>query len=188
MAAPRNENIKEVILEKTAELMEEKGIGSISLANIADACGISKGTLYYHYTTKEDIIFDITDRYLSQQEELLYLWTGDASKDTSLNRFLMYVLQRSYHEIGPRLQLYYAACYGNDALRQKLIDRYRRYQRIIAEEVLKRDDIPEDKAGYFAWLALLLSDGLSLQAELGDPDFNADRFIRETEEFFPALF
>ncbi|MBO4382738.1 MAG: helix-turn-helix transcriptional regulator, partial [Clostridia bacterium] len=70
MAAPRNDNVKEIILEKTAQLLEDNGIDSLSLAAIASACGISKGTLYYHYKTKEDIFFDLMDRYLGQQESL----------------------------------------------------------------------------------------------------------------------
>lgn len=188
MAAPRNENVKEIILEKTARLLEDNGIDSLSLAAIASACGISKGTLYYHYKTKEDIFFDLMDRYLDQQETLLLEWMEDRSKDTSLNRVLMYVLQRTYHEIGPRLQMYYAACYGNEPLRQNILDRYRRFQRVISEKVLERDGISREKADYFAWLALLLSDGLILQGELDNPDFDADEFIARTEQYFQRLF
>ena len=69
MAAPRSDNVKEIILAKTSELMEETGLSSISLASIAEACGISKGTLYYHYKTKEDIFFDLIERHFREQEQ-----------------------------------------------------------------------------------------------------------------------
>ena len=64
MAAPRKDNVKEKILEATAGLLEHKTLSDISLAEIAAASGVSKGTLYYHYKTKTEILFDITDRYL----------------------------------------------------------------------------------------------------------------------------
>ena len=62
MAAPRKDNVKEKILEATAGLLEHKTLSDISLAEIAAASGVSKGTLYYHYKTKTEILFDITDR------------------------------------------------------------------------------------------------------------------------------
>ncbi|MBQ1664273.1 MAG: TetR/AcrR family transcriptional regulator, partial [Clostridia bacterium] len=86
MAAPRSDNVKEIILAKTSELMEETGLSSISLASIAEACGISKGTLYYHYKTKEDIFFDLIERHFREQEQELIAWMDDLSKDVSVNR------------------------------------------------------------------------------------------------------
>ena len=49
MAAPRKDNIKEKILQATTELLKTTALAEISLAEIAAAAGISKGTLYYHY-------------------------------------------------------------------------------------------------------------------------------------------
>ena len=164
--------------------MEEYRIDQITLASIASACNISKGTLYYHYNTKEDILFDIIDRFLAQQEQALLDWMNDQSKDTSLNRVLMYVLQRSLYEVGPRMQLYYAACFGNENLRKNILNRYKQFQSVISEKLLERDDFPEDKADYFSWLALLLADGLGFQNELRNPDFDADKFIHDTEQYF----
>lgn len=188
MAAPRNDNVKEIILDTTEELMKEQGVDNISLANIATACSISKGTLYYHYKTKEDIVFDIMDRYLKKQEADLLLWLNDESKDTSLNRVLMYVLDRNFHEVGPRFQMLYSACFGNEPLREKVIDRYHRFQTIIADKLQERDDFTKDVANYFSWLALLVTDGMIIQAELGNDAFDADKFIKATEQFFKALF
>lgn len=184
MAAPRNDNVKEIILDTTEELMKEKGVDNISLAQIATACSISKGTLYYHYKTKEDIIFDIMDRYLQKQEADLLAWLNDETKDTSLNRVLMYVLDRNFYEVGPRFQMLYSAIFGNEALRKKVIDRYGRFQSIIADKLEERDNFTKDQANYFSWLSLLVTDGMIIQAELGNEAFNADKFIKGTDLFF----
>ena len=52
MAAPRKENVKEIVLDATAALLKTNTFADLSLAQIAKAAGVSKGTLYYHYKTK----------------------------------------------------------------------------------------------------------------------------------------
>ena len=67
MAAPRKDNVKELILDAAEKLLESRKLSDISLSEIAQTAGISKGTLYYHYKSKNEILFDITDKYLDEQ-------------------------------------------------------------------------------------------------------------------------
>ena len=105
MAAPRKDNIKEKILQATTELLKTTALADISLAEIAAAAGISKGTLYYHYKTKNEVFLDITQRFLDEQWEDLIRWTDNKEKDTSLNRLVRYVAERDIASAGLRLQL-----------------------------------------------------------------------------------
>ena len=105
MAAPRKDNIKEKIQKTTCELLQSKSIADISLADIAAAAGISKGTLYYHYKTKNEVFLDITQHFLDEQWEDLIRWTENKEKDTSLNRLVRYVAERDIASAGLRLQL-----------------------------------------------------------------------------------
>ncbi|WP_394925876.1 TetR/AcrR family transcriptional regulator [uncultured Robinsoniella sp.] len=49
-------NSKETILKATLELASEKGLGSITLSQIAKKVGIQKTSLYSHFSSKEEII------------------------------------------------------------------------------------------------------------------------------------
>ena len=80
MAAPRNDNVKEKILNATESLLQKKDLSDITLAEIATETGISKGTLYYYYKNKTDIYMDITSRYLDQQWEDFIAWTENKEK------------------------------------------------------------------------------------------------------------
>lgn len=189
MAAPRNDNVKKLILETAEGLLNERGMDHVSLAAIAAECGISKGTLYYHYRSKEDILMDLVDRYLAEQMEDLDRWINDSSKDTSLNRILKYVIERNFHDAGSRFHLLYQACIGNEELRQKLLTRYQKYLELIADTIAKHDPaLGEEAARYISWLAILLTDGMIVQAELGNEAFDPDGFIRQTEQFFKLIF
>lgn len=52
MAAPRNDNVKEKILDAATGLLDTQTFADISLAEIAAEAGVSKGTLYYYYKIK----------------------------------------------------------------------------------------------------------------------------------------
>lgn len=47
---------KEQILESTLELASEKGLGNISMSQIANRVGLKKSSLYSHFQSKDEII------------------------------------------------------------------------------------------------------------------------------------
>lgn len=185
MAAPRKDNVKELILAATERLLETKKLSDISLAEIARAAGVSKGTLYYHYKEKSEILFDITDQYLTEQWNDLVAWTGDASKDTSLDRLVKYVLERDVATANMRLHLFYDAMLGNEEIRAKLVGRYRQFAGLIAAKIAERTDkLP---AEYLTWLILLLSDGLYIHNTLRDDALDVQGFIAQTARYVKGL-
>ncbi len=184
MAAPRKENIKEIILNATRTLLETRAIADISLAEIADAAGISKGTLYYHYKTKGEVFFDLTDRYLNEQYEDFIRWTENKEKDTSIQRLVKYVVERNTTSAGLRIQLFSEAQTGDEAIRKRLIKRYDEFQRLISEKISERTDISAD---FLTWLILLTSDGIIIQEVIRNGNFDTDKFIAQIVQFLEKV-
>lgn len=176
MAAPRKENIRQLILDATCELLKTQALADISLAEIAKAAGISKGTLYYHYKTKGEIFFEITDRYLDEQWEDLICWTENKDKDTSLNRLVKYVVERNIASAGLRMHLLSEAQLGDEILRQRLITRYEEFQALISQKIAERTGIPAD---FLTWLILLLSDGLIVQEAIKSDALDREAFLTQ---------
>ena len=144
MAAPRNDNVKEKILDAATGLLDTQTFADISLAEIAAAAGVSKGTLYYHYKNKTDILFGITNRYLDRQWDDLIAWTENKDKDTSVHRLVKYVVERNTASAGMRLHLIHAAMLGDEALRAY----YRSLSRLRNEsEALRRGTVRVLEAG-----------------------------------------
>ena len=56
-------NTKQLILEKTLKLMIEKQNSIISVREISEATGIATGGIYHHFSNKEEIYNEITERY-----------------------------------------------------------------------------------------------------------------------------
>ena len=54
------------ILDVATELFSRKGFLGTTTQEIADASGLLKGTLYYHIDSKEELLFQIHERVLSE--------------------------------------------------------------------------------------------------------------------------
>ncbi|MBY5935195.1 TetR/AcrR family transcriptional regulator [Tateyamaria omphalii] len=65
------------ILKVAAEVFAREGIARASMNEVARACGISKANIYHYYSSKDDLIFDILDSYLSELRD----WICDLSLD-----------------------------------------------------------------------------------------------------------
>ena len=69
------EETVEKILDVTMRLFSEKGYEHTTIQDIVDALGMSKGAIYHHFKSKEDIIDRLNDRYYEGLD-----WFPDLSK------------------------------------------------------------------------------------------------------------
>lgn len=53
---------KELILDALEQLMAEAPYGSISVDSIAKRAGIGKGSIYYYFKTKDDILYSLIEQ------------------------------------------------------------------------------------------------------------------------------
>lgn len=60
--------MKEKITEQSIRLFEKKGFSETSIQDIVEANGVTKGTFYYYFSSKEELLMDIHLRYI---EDLL---------------------------------------------------------------------------------------------------------------------
>ena len=59
------EERREEILDAAEKLFAAKGFDSTSTGDILDAVGIARGTLYYHFKSKEEILDGVIQRRCS---------------------------------------------------------------------------------------------------------------------------
>ncbi|HEX3012268.1 MAG TPA: TetR/AcrR family transcriptional regulator, partial [Syntrophomonadaceae bacterium] len=59
------EAVKKLIIEKAIEVFSQKGYEATNMQDIADAAGISRGPLYYHFKNKKDLYNYVIDVYIN---------------------------------------------------------------------------------------------------------------------------
>ena len=87
--------IRERIIEKTYELMSHLGVSSVTMDTIAQQCGISKRTLYEHFTDKRTLLQIVLHRFYIQRT--LQVYRAMQSAPNKLEAMLsIYFISREY--------------------------------------------------------------------------------------------
>jgi AcrR family transcriptional regulator len=106
------------ILSEATRLFAEKGFLGTSVQEIVDAANVTKGALYYHYSSKDDLLYEIyhrviqkelatLDRVLAMQlspADTVDLLISDVMLTTSAHRDDVMIFLREMHRLSPEKQ------------------------------------------------------------------------------------
>src|SRR5579859_8165976 len=59
LRAPRQDNRRVQLLDAAARLFREQGFHATSMRDIAKAVGMLSGSIYYHFESKEELLFAV---------------------------------------------------------------------------------------------------------------------------------
>jgi TetR/AcrR family transcriptional regulator, cholesterol catabolism regulator len=100
--------VKEKITEQSIRLFEKKGFSETSIQDIVDSIGVTKGTFYYYFSSKEELLMDIHNRYIDEllaiQEKILFD-KSKSSKEKLSDIILMLI--RSIKSQGPSAKVFF---------------------------------------------------------------------------------
>ena len=127
---------REIILQEAARLFREKGYPGSNLRELARRAGIRGGSIYHHFASKQEILFQLMDQTMSDMiERLSERLTGAATPLEQLRRAVQFHIE--YHIAGPD-----QTCITDEELRNLETENYLKvvakrdiYQKII-EDIL----------------------------------------------------
>ena len=159
-ADPRQE-----ILRTAARLFQEQGYDATSMNDVATALNLSKGGLYHHFQSKDQILFDLMDHAMDiTQEQVLSPVKAIADPEqrlrTLIRRHIAVVLSERDREITVMLHENHPL---SPALRKRINGRKKEYihfvENLIAEVQRTRASAAERKvtprAAAFALLGMI---------------------------------
>ena len=181
MAKRRDDIDKKKFIDATEKLILEKGANDFSLADLAKAMGISKGTLYYHYPTKDDLILDIIEEHMGQLSADYVNWFERHKNDSiSEERFLDVVFYKGVKLFNrARMQIYMVneCMRGNEALRQRYVELWKSWEKKLLEGLKHVYPDKADKEG-LAYIIMLILDGMVMEEALGHSNPAMDEKIK----------
>jgi len=91
---PRSEktqNTKDKIYKAAIKLLKKKGYEYLTIKNICEVAGVSNGTFFYHYKTKEDLLsFYLTEGFANYLETIRFYDTDKSFKEKLLSYYESY--------------------------------------------------------------------------------------------------
>jgi AcrR family transcriptional regulator len=69
----QSEQTREALLSRCLQLFAERGFSNTSVDDIARAAGVTKGAMYWHFRSKDEIFHAILDRIRQRWHEVVHL-------------------------------------------------------------------------------------------------------------------
>jgi AcrR family transcriptional regulator len=120
----QREERERLILEAAEELLAEKGYHEMSIDEIAARVGVSKGTVYLHFPSKEELVLAYLGRSMRRfMQEATDALNTSASPSAKLRA----LMELFYSGVFKGRNNLFTAIYENPDLRNRLLDRKREF-------------------------------------------------------------
>lgn len=173
MAKPRQDIDKAAFISAAEHLITDKGANDFSLADLAKEMGISKGTIYYHYPTKDALIMDIVEWHFDLLSKDYIDWFSRHQNDgISFERFLDVIFYKGvklFNKAKMHIYLIGECMRGNENLRKQFTTLWKEWQGKLEKGLEKVLPEEADKEAY-AYYLMLIIDGLTVQEALSNPN------------------
>jgi AcrR family transcriptional regulator len=158
---------KRRILAAARTAIAELGVDAASLGAVADAAGISRGTLFYHYRAKEDLVLDVAEEHMAAVTDALVASVRERAADMvgAIVPTLLDVV-RDDDRSRMHFSLMHEVFKGNAAVRERMRASYERWTGLVAEE-LTRMGLEAGRADAAGKALVALIDGLIVQRAAG---------------------
>ncbi len=119
------------ILNVVSKLIAEKGFANVSMNDIVGASGVSKGGIYWHFKSKDDIIIAIVESIFTEQMTFLEtVLAKNARADDQLLQLMQMItesLDQTVSDMPSPLDMYSLAI-RHPILKHHLADFFKEYQ------------------------------------------------------------
>jgi AcrR family transcriptional regulator len=182
MAKPRQDIDKAAFISAAEHLITDKGANDFSLADLAKEMGISKGTIYYHYPTKDALIMDIVEWHFDLLSKDYIDWLSRHQNDgISFERFLDVIFYKGvklFNKAKMHIYLIGECMRGNENLRKQFTTLWKEWQGKLEKGLEKVLPEEADKEAY-AYYLMLIIDGLTVQEALSNPNEDLNERMKQ---------
>lgn len=181
------------ILHAAVDIAERRGLGALTVRDVAERAGLSVGLVLFHFKTKDAVIIAVLDHVLATTT-VLHM-TDDIAAIASPRERLLALLRREMRRLSSeprRIRLFFdfwALGFKHRRIRARMqaeLDRYREAFRPIAEEVLlvERGRFAGVTADGLAAVSVSFIKGCAVQSMIDPDNVDIDEFLSATQGLF----
>lgn len=192
----KSEVSRRQVVDAAIRALAERGFARTSVSDIAEAAGMSKGAIHYHFSRKADLIAHVLERCLTvTHDRLRQAWDGAGAPTDKIRRALREMRER-WREGGPELRVMadlMAQGVHDETLREPVAEMFQQTRGALIEHLIGSLTAmglkPRIPAHIIPRLLLATLDGLALH-DFFDPPSEEDheQIIRAIEVIAFSLF
>ncbi len=185
MAKP-NVITKNDLLQSAKQCLVEGGIEKFTLRAVAEKSGVTQGTVYYHFRTKEQLILELVKGICEDSWNSLSHTDGDVLKEAIESAKSRCSYNSFYHKLFITIV---SAGFTNEKIRYHLGEMISRENDTLTQQLEKLwTESPIKGVSFETWGIFFnsLVDGIALQAILKE-DFPIEKTYAELEKFVTGL-
>lgn len=136
--SPGYDDQRDAILSQAARLFAQRGYAATSMNEVAEACGMSKASLYHYYRDKDALLVNIADAHVSRLEAVVddvlrQNLVPDARLRGLIHRFVEeYAMAQDAHRV-----LTEDVRFMNDSDRERILNGQRRVVAAFAKVIVE---------------------------------------------------
>ncbi|RYZ11055.1 MAG: TetR/AcrR family transcriptional regulator [Comamonadaceae bacterium] len=127
---------RELILDRAAAVFARGGYPGTSMNQVAEACGLSKATLYHYYRDKYALLVSITDGHVSRLQAIVRgTLAADSTPEAQMRALIRRLVEEYAHAQNAHRVLTEDVKFLQPADRQHILDKEREVVRGFAQVV-----------------------------------------------------
>jgi TetR/AcrR family transcriptional regulator, cholesterol catabolism regulator len=129
---------KDLVLQAAARLFEERGFSGTSMQEIADELDVTKAALYHYVDSKEQMLYEIHDAFISSMLEEATLFLSDEDDPVEQLRLFVSSIFRVIAEYRPYVRAFFRDfAFLQDELHAGIQEKRDQYEQLV-EDCLER--------------------------------------------------
>ncbi|MCM3388449.1 TetR/AcrR family transcriptional regulator [Ureibacillus chungkukjangi] len=126
------------IIKESIDLFDKKGFSKTSIQDIVDTIGVTKGTFYYYFKSKQELLMDIHQNYIKEllKEQEVILNDEYISCKEKMNR-LIHLIIKNIKVHGKSARVFNREVRHLDETQVLLVNKYRKDFRFNLEKLME---------------------------------------------------
>lgn len=167
------------ILDTAEQLFQKKGYAKTTTGDILQEIGIARGTLYYHFKSKEEILYAAIDRRLERRAEQMEKIAEDHSLDVWQKLYRAIELQKNWGMVAEGLHDVENAQFHQRSFSQGVVYLGPVFKQIVEEGIASgifENPYPQESVELLLCASQLFDQGI-FQWKKTENDRKADAFL-----------
>lgn len=186
----RKATTREQILQAALTCFSGKGYHRTTMDDIVKESGLSKGALYWHFKSKQELFIALIDWFMAEfSEEISQAWTDEMSATDKIRAIVQVFLDET-EQLIPFFKItldFWAQTPENERLQRIFWTWLKRYQRQIAQVIeagIASGEFRPVNAEQAALALVALLDGVGLYKTMLDAEIDLHNTVQTTIEVF----